>query len=47
MKQLCFPIVAFLALSVALYGQTASNPLSADIKQAYESVEKNLNESGG
>lgn len=41
MKWTCFSIVAFLALSAISYAQTA-NPLSSDIKQAYESVKKNL-----
>ncbi len=42
MKRICFPIATFLAFSAVSYGQTATNPLSTDIKQAYESVKKNL-----
>ncbi len=42
MKRICFPIATFLAVSAVSYGQSATNPLSTDIKQAYESVKKNL-----
>ncbi len=46
MKRICFAIAAFLAVSAVSYGQTSTNPLSSDIKQAYESVKKNLARAG-
>lgn len=42
MKQFCYPIVALLALAGIAQPQTKSNPLSSDIKHAYQSVKKNL-----
>jgi len=45
-KRICFPIAAFLTVSAVSYGQNLTNPLSSDIKQAYESVKKNLARAG-
>ena len=42
MKRICFSIVSVFTITSGLYAQTVSNPLSADIKQAYEAVKKNL-----
>jgi hypothetical protein len=37
-----FWLAGILILSGALYSQTANNPLTTDLKQAYESVKNNL-----
>ncbi|MBV8864768.1 MAG: DinB family protein [Acidobacteriaceae bacterium] len=42
MKRICIPIATFLSVSAVSYGQAVTNPLSTDIKQAYESVKQNL-----
>jgi DinB superfamily len=41
-KSAHFPLVGVLALSGALYSQTPSNPLTSDLRQAYQTVKNNL-----
>lgn len=41
MKQICFSVLGLVILAAGFKAQTA-DPLSSDIKQAYDSVKKNL-----